>query len=239
MSSDLVIAYTTPFALVGLALLLWALLLWAFRWRRVRTQINFLYRAASEDGANQMRNKLDRGISIERQGNPGNTALQLACRQESAVARLVAFSADENLRDREGLTAAEMLTLALTEKLLNRGARCLGFMGEWRDVNQGRAVYEELKRCSPRVYNHAVVRVALKSPESRRQLLHLAIKIGIPDSAERLVDVLDGYGTEEMAVEYLNAGSKTLYNAAERWARRNNYRIRTTRGWRTVTWGKF
>ncbi len=236
MSSVLVIVFLTFFALVGLTLLLSAL-----RRRRVRARVNALYCAASKGDANQIQKELGRGISIDLQDDKGNTALHFAYYdgQERAVARLVAFGADENLRNREGLTAPEMMTLASTEELLKRGARCLEPMGVWRDVNQGRAVYGKLEGCSPRIYNPAIVRVVLKNSESRRQLLYLAIKLGISGSEEKLVEVLDGFGTKEMAVDYLNAGSDILRVAAERWARRNNYRIYTTGGRRVVTWGQF
>ena len=240
MSSVLVIALLTIFALAGLAFLL-SLLLSALLRRRVRAHVNALYCVASEGDANKIREELDRGISIDLQDDNGNTALHLAYYdgQERAVARLVTFGAGENLRNREGLTAPEMMTLASTEELLKRGVGCLEPMGVWRDANQGRAVYNELKECSPRIYNPAIVRFVLKNPGSRRQLLHLAIKLGVSGSEAKLVEVLDGFGTKEMAVDYLNAGSGILRVAAERWARRNDYRIHSTGGRRVVAWGQF
>ena len=119
------------------------------------------------------------------------------------------------------------------------GARGPGPTGVWHDMSTGRVVYDELKGCSPRIYNPAIVRLVLRNSELRRRLLQLAIKLGISGSEEKLGEVLDGFGTKEMAVDYLNAGSDILYVAAERWARRRNYRIYRTGGWRAVTWGQF
>ncbi|MGH3857048.1 MAG: hypothetical protein ACRDR6_26915 [Pseudonocardiaceae bacterium] len=224
-----------------LALVVLALLFSALHRRRVRARVNALYNAASQDDDDQIQKELDRRIPIDQQDDKGNTALHFAYYdgREHAVARLVAFGADENLRNREGLTAPEMMALASAEELLERGARCLGTMGAWRDVNQGRAVYDELRGCSARIYNPAIVRLVSRNSGSRRQLLHLAIKLGISGSEEKLIEVLDGLATKEMAVDYLNAGSGSLRTAAERWTRRNNYRIYYTGGRHAVTWGKF
>ena len=123
MDSVLVIVFLILLALVVLALPLLAL-----RRRIVRARVKSLYLAASEADASQMQRQLDRGVSINLQDDKGNTALHLAyyAGREHAVARLVAFGAAENLRNREGLTASEMATLASTEEQLERGARCPG-----------------------------------------------------------------------------------------------------------------
>lgn len=54
----------------------------------------------------------------------------------------------------------------------------------------------------------------------------------------RSVD-LQGYGTERLAVDYLNAGSDVLRRAAATWAARHNYRIVQYGGRASVSWGRF
>jgi hypothetical protein len=132
-----------------------------------------------------------------------------------------------------------MAEVASIERLLGEGVEYLGDHGSWLDVVGGRAVYDRLRRRRPRVYNPAVVRFILKAGQRRRRLLHLAIKLGVRGSEEKLAEVLNAYGTQQMAVDYLNAGSPHLRAAAESWARRHGYRIYYTSGRSPVTWGRF
>lgn len=206
--------------------------------RRASERVQALYRAASDGDAGRLR---QRGVRIDQQDSKGNTALHLAYyyQRECAIACLIEACAAGGLRNREGLTAAEMAELAATEELLERGARCLGPTGSWFDVHTGRTVYDELRRCSPHIYNPAIVRRVLERSELRRPLLYLAIKLGITGSEEKLVEVLRRFGTKELAVDYLNAGSTALRVAAEKWARQNNYRIYRAGGRWEVAWGRF
>jgi hypothetical protein len=218
-----------------------ALLLSALRRRHSRgvsERVQALYRAASDGDADRLRQQ---GVRIDQQDSKGNTALHLAYyyQRERAIACLIEACADGDLRNREWLTAPEMAELAATEELLERGARCLGPTGSWFDVHTGRAVYDELRMCSPHIYNPAIVRRVLESSELRRPLLYLVIKLGITGSEEKLVEVLRRFGTKEIAVDYLNAGSDVLRVAAEKWARQNNYRIYRTGGRWEVAWGRF
>ena len=65
------------------------------------------------------------------------------------------------------------------------------------------------------------------------------VPLGIRGSEVRLAEALHGYGTEDVATEYLNAGSGVLREAAEERARRSNYRILHMGGHANVTWGQF
>jgi hypothetical protein len=89
-----------------------------------------------------------------------------------------------------------------------------------------------------RIYNAALVRLS-DQHEYRRQLLLLAIKLGKSGSEERLVDILNTFGTEETATDFLNSGSPMLRTAAEGLATRNGDSIQEGDAWRTVTWGIF
>ncbi len=208
---------------------------------RVATRrVHALYEAATSGDQTQLRDWLDRGHSIDLKGREGNTALHLAYYhgRQDAIDALIAYGADDNLRNREDLSPAEMRVLATIEDQLDAGADCLTAQGEWQDRERGWEIYSELKQHERRIYNPALVRCLLRS-DQRRKLLCLAIKLGVRGSEERLAQVLRGYGTKEMATDYLNCGSHVLAQAAERWARQHNYHIvRTGRG-NAVSWGQF
>ncbi len=210
------------------------------RWKVVARRIDALYQAASAGDRDQLRRCTEQGHSINQRDYEGNTALHLAYydREQGAVDALVAYGADDNLRNKEGLSPVEMGVMAVIEDRLNEGIRYLGDQGDWLNEQRGWVVYDQLKQQKPRIYNPALVRCAMASQDLRK-LLHLAIKLGIRGSEGKLVQVLRGYGTKEMAVDYLNAGSEALCEAAEAWARRNNYRILHAGGRVVVSWGRF
>jgi hypothetical protein len=170
----------------------------------------------------------------------GNTALHLAYyrAERDAVAALVAFGADDNLRNKEGLSPAQLGEVAAIEQLLGDAAACLTPAGEWIDSDRGRRLYDRLVGQRPKVYNPALVRRAIGGSDGP-QLLYLAIKVGVRGSEQKLAEVLHGYGTKRMAEDYLNCGSPTLRAAAELWARRRRYRIYYTGGVHPVSWGRF
>lgn len=205
------------------------------RYRRTvrNRRVNELYEAASTGDLTQWSH------AVDVQDSEGNTALHLAYYrgQQDAIAALVAYGADDNLRNNEHLTPAEMGVMATIELQLRAGAKCLSH-GEWVDSERGRVIYDKLREQKPRIYNPALVRCVLTG-KNRTSLLHLAIKLGIRGSEKRLAQALHGYGTREMATDYLNAGSKVLREAAEAWAKRNGYEIVSFGGARTVSWGRF
>ncbi|WP_158886867.1 ankyrin repeat domain-containing protein [Amycolatopsis anabasis] len=212
----------------------------AHRRKVTARRVNAIYQAAVAGDRDQLLRWMNQGLSFDLQDRQGNTALHFAHYRgrQDAIDALVAFGADDNLRNHEGLSPVEMGQVAAIEDQLSEGARCLGAGGHWQDAERGRAIYTQLRQRKPRVYNPALVRCVLANP-NRRTLLHLAIKLGIRGSEEKLAEVLHGYGTKDMAVDYLNAGSAALREAAEKWARRNNYRIHHLSGHTSVSWGRF
>ncbi|GAB1516398.1 hypothetical protein [Actinophytocola sp. KF-1] len=205
--------------------------------RRVRAaRVDRLYQAAVTGD----RDRLRQARSVDLTDTDGNTALHLAYyhgRQE-AIEALVAFGADEHLRNAERLLPAEMREVAAIEDLLTAGADCLDTTGEWLDGARGREVYDQLRNRRPRIFNPALVRRVLAS-ERQPQLLYLAIKLGVVGSERKLAEILHGYGTVTMATDYLNCGSAVLRAAAEVWARRRGYTILHTGHGRSVSWGRF
>jgi hypothetical protein len=65
------------------------------------------------------------------------------------------------------------------------------------------------KQCPPRICNPALVRV-FRRIKHRRRLVCLAVKVGTPQSEERLTLMLESRGTKEMATDFLNPGSSLL-----------------------------
>jgi hypothetical protein len=225
---------------VAVVLLMGALVVRPRR-RKVHTaQVGRLYEAALTGDRDRLRETVDRTRSVNLFDAEGNTALHLAYyhgRQE-AIDALVAFGADENLRNKEHLLPAEMSEVATIEGLLTDGARCLDRHGDWLDMGRGREVYALLRNRKPRIFNPALVRRVVAG-ERQTQLVYLAIKLGVFGSEKRLAGILDAYGTEILATDYLNAGSPVLREAAERWARRHGYTIFYSPGARSVYWGRF
>ncbi|HEY4018133.1 MAG TPA: hypothetical protein VGM75_05570 [Pseudonocardiaceae bacterium] len=212
----------------------------AWRRRLIDRRVDALYTAAVSGRGEELRQWVDQGNSINLRDRHGDTALHRAYDhgEQQAIDTLVAYGAKDNLRNKEGLSPVDIGIMATAEARLTEGVGYLAGDGTWRDPDRGRVVYFDLKRVPARIYNPAVVRCVLRN-QDRRKLLHLAIKVGMPDSEERLVQVLNGYGTRDMAMDYLNSGSSVLREGAERWARRHNYHVYYTGGRSAVAWGRF
>jgi hypothetical protein len=225
---------------VGVSVAAVVLLVVTRRWRRrvVTRRVEELLAAAVAGDRAAMRRAGAKAAALR--DRDGNTALHLAYyrAERDAVAALVAFGADENLRNKEGLAPAQLGEVAAIEQLLGDGAACLTAAGEWVDRDRGRRLYDQLVGQRPKVYNPALVRRAITGRDGP-QLLYLAIKVGVRGSEQKLAEVLHGYGTKTMAEDYLNCGSPTLRAAAELWARRRRYRIYHTGGQHPVSWGRF
>jgi hypothetical protein len=67
----------------------------------------------------------------------------------------------------------------------------------------------------------------------------LAVKVGIPGSERQLGLMLDGYGTVQIATDFLNSGSTELAYAAEWWASAHGYTVYHSVGSATARWGRF
>ncbi|MFI6085088.1 hypothetical protein ACIBBB_29665 [Streptomyces sp. NPDC051217] len=200
-----------------------------------------LYEAAvrSED---DLRAELE-STDVNRQDSEGDSALHMAyySGQAEAVARLKALGADEYVRNNEGLTPEEMRDVAATEALLERTTACMT-LSHWIDEARGRVLYDELRACSPRIYNPALVRLFMRE-RHRQRLVCLAVKVGIPDSKERLALILGihfaGREGRGIANIFLNSGSHELADAARRWALRNGYDIHSRVSGTVARWGEF
>lgn len=183
----------------------------------------------------------EKGISVSATDELGNTPLHYAYynHKKEAVERLIALSADQNIRNNEGNSPFDMSKLASAEKLIATGARCLDKHGNWTDRSTGREVYDELRsEMEMGIVIQALVRMVLKD-KRRLQVLFLAVKLGLPGSERRLIDILEAYGDKKMAEDYLNCGSTALFEGAKDWANRHGYNISTGMGSHRVGWGRF
>jgi hypothetical protein len=204
-------------------------------------QVDGLLEAASSERRDDLAQAVASGVPIDVRDDEGNSALHRAHyeHQAVAVALLKEFGADENLRNKLGLTPGDMGKLAHAEAAIRRGARLLNERGTWIDPEAGRSIYDELGRVQVHVYKPAIVRVVLAATGIRRRVLFLAIKLGRPGSEEQLCRVLDGFGSKELAEDFLNCGSTTLADAAELWAKRHRYVVHRSGGAHRVSWATF
>jgi HEAT repeat protein len=74
--------------------------------------------------------------------------------------------------------------------------------------------------------------------ESTMPIYYGLIGLGKKSTEDELVEALERWGTESMAVDYLNCGSPKLEAAAERWAEAHGYTVYTTPGFKSETWGR-
>jgi outer membrane protein assembly factor BamD (BamD/ComL family) len=124
------------------------------------------------------------------------------------------------------------------EKLLFTGANCLNSGANWTNRSRGRQVYDILKKYNSQLLAKAMTRVVLMEID-RLRVLFLVVKLGVPGTQKPLNDLLLEYGNKSMAEDYLNSGSKELYEGGKAWASANGYWISTGWGSSRVSWGGF
>jgi len=204
------------------------------------TRTSPLHKAASIGDVARIEEYIAKGEPVNAKDDQGNTPLHYAYYHghQEAIDRLIAYGADLNIRNQDGDTPLDMAHIAEAEKLIAAGANVLDRDGDWTDRTEGRRIYDELKGKDGTIVTKALVRKVLES-NRRLQVLFLAVKLGIPGSEDRLNDVLEAYGDQSMAEDYLNSGSSELYAGAERWAQRRGYYIATGMGSHRVGWGRF
>lgn len=199
-----------------------------------------LHKAATDGDVTRIDEYIAKGAPVNAKDAAGNTPLHYAYYHghRSAVDRLIAYGADVMIRNKDGDTPLDMASIAEAEKLIASSAQMLDVQGNWTNRSGGRRIYDELRNMDGVIVTKGVVRRMLKC-ERRLQVLFLAVKLGIPGSEERVIDVLDAYGDESMAEDYLNSGSTKLYEGGQIWAHKRGYYIETGMGSHRVGWGRF
>jgi hypothetical protein len=109
--------------------------------------------------------------------------------------------------------------------LITTGALLLTDDAEWTNPNQGRDVYDLIKRYDDNDVIEGLGRKVIEDETNRLHVLFLAIKLEIPGSLECLNQILDFFGDQRMAEDFLNSGSSELHEGADRWASSNGYLV--------------
>lgn len=210
------------------------------RGRRNMQEVHTVSAAAATSEAD-LRRVLETA-DVNAQDAGGDTALHLAyyAGQESAIARLREFGADDTLRNSLGLTPAEMAEVSRVERLLAETLACMtGCM--WINEERGWELYTVLRGCEPRIYNPALVRAFLRDRHPRR-FVCLAVKVGMVGSETQLGQMLYGmdFATgKNLATIFLNSGSSVLADHAHRWAYANGCKVVPHPGGASAQWGRF
>jgi len=124
------------------------------------------------------------------------------------------------------------------DKLVFTGASCLDREANWVDRVKGKKTYDMLKKYDNQDLTDSMIRVVLIQID-RLKVLFLVVKLGVPGTQKPLSDLLMEYGDKSMAEDYLNSGSKELYDGGAAWARAQGYTILTGWGSHRVSWGTF
>lgn len=184
---------------------------------------------------------IERGANVNARGELEDTPLHVSIYQgETKVSTLLTqHGADESLRNRYGLTPQDMQGVPAIQSTIVNAANLLTTDGEWTDADQGLTLYNNLEAQPQNVVINSLVLEILNNDSLRLRVLILAIKLGIPNSEGKLVDILMEFGDKSMTEDYLNSGSDALANGGRQWATEHGYNILTGNGSHRAGWGQF
>ena len=111
--------------------------------------------------------------------------------------------------------------------------------GRWTDKHKARVDYNGLLALNHKAVTVSLCQQIIAHPELQTKILILAIKLGLDESEDELITVLNEYGDKKMAEDYLNCRSKKLTDGAHRWVATHGYRVRTGLGSARCCWGRF
>ncbi len=210
-----------------------------------------LVAAASAGDVPNIEDLIERGVPVDARDEYGSTALHHAYYggHQLAVERLVAFGASESVRNKEGCIPAEMAKMAEIDPIVAEGVALVTLGGGWLDSARALPIYHALRAFDQNLVSKGIVRALLGfvrpvggghgQGSSRRRVFLLAVKLGRAGSERWLLDMLEAYGDQLVATDFLNSGSRLLKSGAESWARRHGYRIIHSGGSANVRWGVF
>jgi hypothetical protein len=175
----------------------------------------------------------------------GDTALHLACYrgQWQAVDRLIEMGADQETTNKHDLTPREygevgaaVIDLVTLARLFSPShARSTG--SDWTDPMKARTLYDTLHRPERKIFVLALD-IAANQMEHRRGVLQVAIKLGIPGTADTLIRVFISNPAKGIAEDYLNSGSSPLEAYASNWANARGLQINYSGISTTAQWGE-
>ena len=109
---------------------------------------------------------------------------------------------------------------------------------DWTDPVRARELYDQLRGVPSDVFAHALFR-ATDHPRRRRNVVLVAIKLGVLDFVAPMVDLLYADQSREIAEDYLNCCLPRLVQAATEWANMRGLRIEYSRTGTSARWGVF
>jgi hypothetical protein len=133
---------------------------------------------------------------------------------------------------------AKALQSDIVSRMIMAGANYIDDNAGWTDYNEGRKIYDYLKRADMGKVIESMQRVIVVHI-NRMHVLFLAVKLGLRGSEEALNSLLLTYGDVSMAEDYLNSGSSILNEGGRKWAKANGYMIGVGMGSHRVSWGSF
>ena len=144
----------------------------------------------------------------------------------------------ENIAKLQQEKPDEAKKIEYIDKLIFTCANYLDDNANWIDRIKGRKIYDMLKKYDSQALSDSMIRVVLIQID-RLKVLFLIVKLGVAGTQKPLNDLLMEYGGKSMAEDYLNCGSKELYDGGAAWARIHNMRIISGQGSHRVSWGNF
>jgi hypothetical protein len=175
----------------------------------------------------------------------GDTALHLASYRGhwQAIDRLIKIGADQEATNKHKLTPREygevgvaVADLVALARLFSPShARSTG--SDWNDPAKARTLYDTLHDLERKIFVAALV-IAANQIEHRRGVLQVAIKLGIPGSADTLIRVFASNPTKGLAEDYINSGSNPLEAYASTWADARGLQIDYSGISTTAQWGE-
>jgi len=132
----------------------------------------------------------------------------------------------------------EARNIEYIDKLIFTGANCLNSNAFWVDQQRGRQIYDMLKNYDSQTLADSMTRVVLIQID-RLKVLFLIVKLGVHGTQQPLNNLLMRYGDKSMAEDYLNCGSRELYEGGAAWGRSRGMYIRSGPGSHRVGWGNF
>lgn len=153
---------------------------------------------------------------------------------------LVAYGADNDSINDFEITPVQMKYVPSAYNDIIEAAKLIDNQGEWTNYRQGEAIYRRLIDNTRRKYvMYSLVNTLTDIKDIQTEVVLLAVKLGIEESEDRLLKVLDVHGNIKLAEDFLNSGSAQLVAGATEWANRNGYIINRGQGSKRAKWGSF
>ena len=184
---------------------------------------------------------ISRGADVNQKNALGDTPLHISIytKQKEITTLLRSKGALDGILNQYGIDPNEMESLPDVEAAITEVVALLSSKGEWINIQKARPLFFKLKQQKQKFLVNALVLRIIRSPSVRPQAIALSVKLGIPESEEKLGAIIMVFGNTKMAEDYLNSGSSILHQWAIKWANANGYYIKPVPGTSRIRWGQF